>query len=214
MNTTGIIRTSSAPRVLLNETRHAAREAEKMISTAGLVAEKLIEQAKTQADAIRKKARIEGLASGKQEAMTIILESNSYRKRLEEDAKLELIDLCITLLKKITAIHRSNYREWIVDRVKIGLNDLRDQRFVKVRINPEDLRLFREKILESAQIATLDATVSLVSDPSLQNGDCVFESPAGTINSCVSECIKVIRTHILNTLNDDVMKGETDERKK
>ena len=111
-------------------------------------------------------------------------------------AEGEIINLCMTLLEKMVAIHQQNCHQWVIGRVAMGLRELRDQRIIRVRLNPKDLENNRARLLEAGIEETLGSAIHFCEDSSLTSGDCVFESNSGQIDARVTDCLATIRDHL------------------
>ncbi|MBN1879825.1 hypothetical protein JW823_06915 [bacterium] len=193
----------TATRVIFKETRQAGYEVKKLMIAAREHAEQVISAAKAEAETIRTSAYQEGMDAGKKEAMSLVLDANRYRADLEMSSRREIVNLCMTLVQKLVAIHKRDYPQWIVDRVVLGLKSLKENRAIKVRINPQDLEMYKDRLQTIADDEAWNSTVRFIADSSLETGDCVFESQSGEIDSRTSACMKLLEQFLTDTLSDD-----------
>ena len=188
----------NSSRVIFQETLRNTRENVKLVEASHLEAQRVIHAAISKAESIKKAAREEGLDEGKREAMQTILSANRYRTEQEMSVESQIIRLCIALLEKMVAIHQQDYTQWVIGRVAMGLRELRDQRIVRVRLNPRDLETYRIRLLEVASEESFGSSIHFSEDSSLSSGDCVFESNSGIINARITDCLAIIKEHLNN----------------
>lgn len=201
------IATDTPARIITRENRKASEEAAKLIASSRDEAERIIKTAEEDAGRIRQEALNDGYETGKKQAITMILDAIRYREYLEQSAQSEMLVLCMTIVRKLVAVHQQDYPQWIADRIRHGLSMLKEQRAVTVRLNPDDWQLYQDRIMELAKGETLVSNVRFVPDESLNHGDCVFESPCGELDGRIVNTMEWLSEHLSDYVSEKHQKG-------
>lgn len=194
-------------RIITRENRKASEEAAKLISVSKAEAERITQTAEEDAERIRKEAINDGYENGKKQAMGMILDAIRYREYLEQSAQSEILVLCMTIVRKLVAVHQQDYPQWIADRIRHGLSMLKEQRAVTVRLNPDDWQSYQDRIVELAKKETLVSNVRFVPDESLNRGDCVFASQCGELDGRIVNTMEWLSEHLSDCVSEQHQKG-------
>ena len=106
---------------------------------------------------------------------------------LRAQVEREIAALAVAIARKIVAaeVPAGNYQIGeIVDRLIRQLPTARD---VVLRLNPDDLTVFREAWSDSPQLAEKLDAMCVVADPSVGRAECVVQTPAGAAGLAVQE---------------------------
>ncbi len=190
---------NAEPRIILKESRDAHNKADKIIDSAKSEAHSIIKNALDEADKITENAHIQGVKSAKKEALKHIVMANNHRRNTEQAVLPELVNLCMDTVYLFLSQYQKSHKDWIVLRVKKGLEYLQDQRTVKVLLNPDDLSSQVDKLEMISKTTVLNGSVKLVADNRISKGDCLFESPEGSINATLKDSIDSIRSILLKS---------------
>lgn len=99
----------------------------------------------------------------------------------------EIAELAVAIARKIVAaeIPAGNYQiAEIVDRLMQQLPEARD---VVLRLNPDDLDVFREAWSDSPELAEKLDAMHVVSDASVSRAECAIQTPAGVAELAVDK---------------------------
>ncbi|MCY4472653.1 MAG: HrpE/YscL family type III secretion apparatus protein [Kistimonas sp.] len=162
----------------------------------------LIASAKQQARAIRDKSTQafeeekrrgyeDGLAQSRMEQsehmLRMVDQSINYLKEVEDS----LANILMMAVKKI--IDNYNDRDMVVGLIKSGLNHVRNERQVTVRVPPSQFTHVKDKIADILVDYKGIGVLTPVSDPRLKSGSCILESKLGVVDASVDVQLKALQ---------------------
>ena len=186
--------------------------------------EELLAQAQAQAEAIREQARTEGLQNGHQQAeeeiqtqtarlveaskrlLSAAEEISRLRSDLLTETEGEIVDLVVLAASKVVNQEIKTNRGVVAGIVTSALEELRQGRSIRIRLNPEDLGLIEEMKPDLAAEHPQFETLELEADPDVPAGGCLIESEAEEIDSTPQA-----RLASLGRVMDRALKGLADE---
>lgn len=186
-------------------------------------ADKLIEEAKQQADQIKNEAREaghqegleigrkEGLEQIKEEQHQIILDANAKAENTVKTAQQEALnyvtqaentiaEMVMDIADKVIPQHFIDVPQLVLPLVQNAIQKVKDQPSVVIRVAPDVYELVLMARSEYQASMEGKAELSVVSDDSLSVGDCVLESPNGTIDAKVSTQLELIKQSIRDVM--------------
>lgn len=185
----------------------------------------IIEDAHQQADSIREEARAaghaEGIAAGREEGLAQIREeeresllaANAKAEKTMSDAKeaahayvLQAEDtiaaLAMDIADKVLPQHFIDAPQIILPLVRKALLKVKDQPEVVLRVSPQDYDLI---LLARAEFqALLEGSMAVLevrSDENLGQGDCILETPNGSVDARVATQLEVIRSAVQGVMS-------------
>lgn len=170
-----LIKGDGVNRVVRGAVFEARADAERILAQAREQAEELRRAARAEADELRGEAREAGRAAGRAEVAALLLEAASRRDATLAEAETELLALAIAAAERVLRRQLSLEPERVREIVQGVLDRARRAKRGRLRVHPEDAPWVRE-LLSSR------AAIELVEDPTLERAGCVFESDLGTID--------------------------------
>jgi flagellar assembly protein FliH len=162
-------------------------------------AQKIIDQAAAEAEAIRAEAREEGRRAGREEsaarldeALDTLNQAVKERKRIIKDAEAELLRLSLKIAEQIIRSEVSLHRDVCLNIVSEAISRISDREQIIVRANREDaeyLKRYKDRLS-----AMLDGvkSFSIIEDANIEPGGCVIETNLGFIDARIGTKLKSI----------------------
>jgi flagellar assembly protein FliH len=163
-------------------------------------ANRLVEQAREQAETIQREAYVAGFAEGEKAGQKLALqkaeptlqllagllvELGRERGRLVEQHQNELIKVALLIASQILRKAIQMEPEAVVEVVDAALKKIPSGRPIVVRLAPKDLRLVEEIVKERGTPLAPGEDVRLEADPSIVRGGCRVISDAGEIDATI-----------------------------
>ena len=106
-------------------------------------------------------------------------------------------------IEKILPQHFLDMPQVILPIVREAINHVRDQKEIKVHVEPYsyDLILMARSEFQS-MLSDGTAIIEIVSDDALKPGDCVIETPNGGVDARLSTQIGLMKNAIKSVLNN------------
>lgn len=202
--------------------RDAAQvEADKIIADTKLEAEKLLEQVRKEGyDDGHAEGLEQGIEDGKarieDELADIVRQANDKAQKTIQDAKEQTADYFIRAeddivkvvmmaIEKILPQHFIDVPQVVLPVVREAISHVRDQKEVKVHVEPDsyDLILLARGEFQS-MLTDGTAIVEIVSDEALKPGDCVIETPNGSVDARLSTQLSLMKSAIQSVLNNPI----------
>ncbi len=202
------------------ETLDAAhKESEKIVEDTRQDAEKLLEKVHKEGyDAGYKDGKEQGIKDGKAKIQKdlddTIKQTNEKAQKTIQDAKEQTSEYFIRAeddvakvvmmaIEKILPQHFLDMPQVILPVVREAIKHVRDQREIKVHVEPYsyDLILMARSEFQS-MLTDGTAIIEIVSDEALKPGDCVIETPNGGVDARLSTQIGLMKNAIENILNN------------
>lgn len=174
-------------------------------------AAKIINEAKEEADKYRNDAhkkgfdegREEGFLAGKEEVdrliqrLTIVL-STAIHKRNEiiEEAEAQVIDLVITIARKVVKSITESQKRVVYDNIVSALQKLKGRAEVTIRVNTEDLMMTTKHKKEFIEMIEGIEQVRILEDNSVDKGGCIISTDFGSIDARISTQLSEIEAKI------------------
>lgn len=193
----------------------AALEAEELVAAARQEAAALVAAAEEQAVAIRREAYEEGYQqgfaegqargeeAGLEQAAGAIAEAASRAENMLalarqqavealQAAERQLVDLALAVAGKVLAREVTENPMVVLPIVQAALAKVQDQEQITVRVNPAnyDFVLAARPELQAALAG--DVALTVAADSSLKEGDCVVETPFGTVDARIDTQLELV----------------------
>lgn len=212
------------------ELQDAKTEAEKLIADAQAEAEKIIDETKHEAEELLKTTRKEGYDAGyadgkedgikdgkaaiERELADIVRQANDKAQKTIRDAKEQtseyfiraeddIVKVVMMAIDKILPQHFIDVPQVILPVVREAIRHVRDQKEIKVHVEPDsyDLVLMARSEFQS-MLTDGTAIIEIISDEALKPGDCVIETPNGGVDARLSTQLDLMKSAVESVLNN------------
>ena len=196
----------------------ATAEAEKIVEETKQEAEELLEKVQKEGyDAGYKDGKEQGIKDGKEkiedELAEIVRQANDKAQKTIRDAKEQtaeyfiraeddIVKVVMMAIEKILPQHFLDVPQVILPVVREAIKHVRDQKEVKVHVDPDsyDLVLMARAEFQS-MLTDGTAIIEVISDEALKPGDCVIETPNGGVDARLSTQLGLMKTAVESVLN-------------
>jgi flagellar assembly protein FliH len=191
--------------------KDAQSQAERIVEEAKRQGEKLVAEAQEEADKYRSEAHKKGFEEGREEGylagkdevdrlidrLTIVL-STAIRKRNEiiEEAESQVIDLVITIARKVVKSITETQKRVVYDNIVAALQKLKGRAEVTIRVNTEDLMMTTKHKKEFIEMIEGIEQVRILEDNSVDKGGCIIATDFGSIDARISTQLSEIEAKI------------------
>lgn len=182
--------------------------AKAIIAQAEAEARELVEKATAEAESIRSAAYNEGYEKGLHQLDEARQEVIAQIARIEADAvkeierfwsviEPELLKLSVEIAGKIVRHHIDEADGFVLTTVKEGLRQLRDRQEIKIRVNPEDYDLMRERKEDVVSSCDGIKSIEIIDDRRVDAGGCVIESGNGDLDARIKTQLSEVEKALL-----------------
>lgn len=196
----------------------ATAESEKIVNDTKAEAKELLDKVQKEGyDAGYKDGKAKGIKDGKEkiedELKNIIRQANDKAQKTLRDAKEQtaeyfiraeddIVAVVVMAIEKILPQHFLDTPQVILPVVREAIKHVRDQKEVKVHVDPDsyDLVLMARAEFQS-MLTDGTAIVEIISDDALKPGDCVIETPNGGVDARLSTQIGLMKRAVESVLN-------------
>ncbi|SHK34548.1 flagellar assembly protein FliH [Selenomonas ruminantium] len=193
--------------------QEAREECDRMLSEA----REQIEAKKEEAAQIgRKEGYEEGYKDGeakvREEMAEIIAEGSAQAQKTLQDAKAatrdyvqqaenDVVKIAMAVVEKILPQHFIDVPQIVLPLVREAIIKVKDQKELKIHVAPSDYDLVLMARNEFRGLLTYgDAEIDLISDQSMKPGDCLIETPNGTVDARLATQIELVRKAVKNVM--------------
>lgn len=126
-------------------------------------------------------------------------QTSEYFIRAEDD----IVKIVMMAVEKILPQHFLDVPQVILPVVREAISHVRDQREIKIHVEPDsyDLILMARSEFQS-MLTSGTAIIEVVSDDALKPGDCVIETPNGGVDARLSTQLGLMRRAVESVLNN------------
>jgi flagellar assembly protein FliH len=162
-------------------------------------AQKIIERATAEAEAIRNEAREDGRREGREEssarieeALSTLNQAVNERKKIIKDAESEILRLALKVAEQIIRSEVSLHRDVCLNIVSEAIGRVSDREQIIVKVNREDaeyLKRYKDRLS-----GMLDGvkSFSIIEDSNIEPGGCVIETNLGFVDARIATKLKSI----------------------
>lgn len=148
---------------------------------------------------VQEQARMEGLAAGRAEARTELLGAITAMQATLQDWVLQTEpQLVAMVLRCVREVVKDTDPESLV-RGSIGraLSEMTTATEIRIKVHESHLTELRAEVDELAQKYALECSLRVESSPALKPGDCIVESPLGTVDLRLETQLKFVDQTLL-----------------
>ncbi len=194
-----------------NKIKDAEIQAQHIVEDAKAEAQRIINDAQEEANKHRSEAHKKGFEEGREQGymegksevdrlidrLTIVL-STAIRKRNEiiEEAEAQVIDLVITIARKVIKSISETQKRVVYDNIVSALQKLKGRAEVTIRVNTEDLMMTTKHKKEFIEMIEGIEQVRILEDNSVDKGGCIISTDFGSIDARISTQLSEIESKI------------------
>ncbi|RDV84673.1 FliH/SctL family protein [Ammonifex thiophilus] len=162
---------------------------EEVIASLRAEAEALVSQARAEAERLKAEAVAELEAARREagrlveQAREAIRAAEEERRRLMAELEPELVNLAVTMARRLVAAELKLNPEVVLNVAKEALSLVRDRPYVLLLVNPEDLPLCQANRQKLEVLLPEGAVLRLLPDPRLGRGECQVETDQGVVDA-------------------------------
>lgn len=141
-----------------------------------------------------------GLQQGLDEAAKVLQQLDqaiknavTQREALFEEARERILDLIITISRKVTFDAVEADPEVTLKMIDGVIDSLTDRSKLKIKVNPQHLPIIEQNVDRFLKGSTTIKELSVEADPRVQYGGCFIETPTGDIDARLDSQFEVIR---------------------
>ena len=187
----------SSPKVLKREVYEAAREARDVVAVAQEKAKRIIEDAQRDCDAIRERARQEGIAKGLAEWNQILARTNQQADELAKNWEETMLRLSVRVAEKIIGQQLKSHPDTIVGIVREVLQGARPGKQLTIQVNEAEAQEVRSHINRLKEAVSASSEIQVVASATVPRGGCVVESELGIIDARLETQLKCLEDVLL-----------------
>ena len=174
-----------------------------------------MEDAKADAEAIRKAAQEEGFAKGLEDGnMEAMRRADEYLEKISRerdqalaqareemmeniaDTEEQIVDVACKLIQKLTGILVDDYKPVMIYMINQVLNEDEDSRKFVIRVSEENYTYIADNADRLSGAANPGITIEIFSDTKLQKGLCQIESDTGIVDLSMDVQVRNLITAI------------------
>ena len=174
----------------------AIEEAQNILDAAENRAEKILLKAEQELSTAQERGYQTGIELGKQEAcntaVRLIQDSSAISQQLAEQAARLAIAIAENVIGKCVEINPTLVKEIAANALKesvVGSN-------VRLIVNPEDSSAI-EAALSDLKKLTVNASLSIETDPTLTRGGCIVRTDFGEVDSSISTLVEMVKKKLI-----------------
>ena len=153
------------------------------------------------------KKRIDNLANTVSEVLSNL---EIFRAQMLEQAEESIVKVVIALTRKIIFKEPFITEEVLLKIIRNSLSMVVDPTGLKIKVNPEDLKILNESKKSLEEIIGKNADISIESDTAILKGGCIIETDFGDIDARIESQLEIMEKVLLNELNLIVKKKQGD----
>ena len=208
----------------IQKLKDADTQSEIIMQAAKNEGEQILQNARDEADEMKVKAvqsgheegykdgHEEGVKAAKKELADTIKQANAKAEKTLKDAKAatadyfikaeeDIANVVMLAIEKILPQHFLDVPQVVLPVVREAIKQVRDQKEVKVHVCPDSYDMVLMGRAEfQAMLTDGTAVLEVVSDDSLQPGDCVIETPNGGVDARLLTQIELMKNSIQSVL--------------
>ncbi|MCC6953569.1 MAG: hypothetical protein IT290_05585 [Deltaproteobacteria bacterium] len=158
-------------------------------------AQRLLEEAKASIEKERAQARHFGRQEGKKDAAHLIIEAQSLRRRLLEEARKDALDIIFAVAEEVVGQSIATDRSSILKRIEKAFGYVANARRIIFIVNPDDAPVVREAITDLAQRAGFLGEFIVRGDPGVRSGSARLETDVSVVEASIDVHLRALQEH-------------------
>ena len=141
------------------------------------------------------------IAEGSAQAEKTLRDAKAATRDYVQQAEQDVVRIVMAVVEKILPQHFIDVPQVVLPVVREAISKVKDQKELKIHFAPQDYDLVLMAHNEFRGLLTYgDATIDLVSDQSMKPGDCLIETPNGTVDARLATQIELVRQAVKNVM--------------
>lgn len=160
-------------------------------------AERILEEARREADRLRAQAQSEGRERGLAAVTELLVQARAASVRARQSAEADLRRLAVRIAERILGREIQQNPDTVVDVASEALGQAGGPKEVLLRCHPDDLKALergRPRLLSRCAQAQ---AVLLRADPAVPRGGCIVETELGTVDARLQVQLQAIERALL-----------------
>lgn len=182
---------------------HAGLEARKIVENAENRAERIIAEALEKKEEIERKARLEGIETGRAEMVSMLAIAAAEAEKMRQNAADRMIELSAQMARKILEEELTCNPEKIRLLAFKALKQARWAQSVRIKANPKDLEMLEETRGEFMSLLSNVNELSIVADSGVPIRGCIVETEAGEMDATLETQVSAMYEALKKELNNE-----------
>jgi len=173
-------------------------------------AQKIIDQAYSEAEKIKEMSREEGRLEGREEsaqrieeALATLNQAIKERKKIIKDAEGEVLRLALKIAEQIIRSEVSLHRDVCLNIVSEAIGRVSDREQIIVRVNREDAEYLKRYKDRLAGMLDGVKSFSIIEDANIEAGGCVIETNLGFVDARIATKLQSIEEAMAKVSSED-----------
>lgn len=138
-----------------------------------------------------------GLANAFRALRSAAEELSMLRDKVLRDSEDDLLDLVMSISRKVIAREVDQSRDIVLSVIKSALQNLSESDELTIRVNPDDHSMLTGSSEQSLKKELSSVKFLLKSDPALQQGSCQIDTSLGTVDASFEAQLEEIYRRLL-----------------
>ncbi len=140
------------------------------------------------------------IAAAAEKASQILALARQQADEAFAAAERQVVELALAVASKVLAREVAENPTVILPIVKAALDKVQDQEQITIRVNPECYELVLAARPELQASLARAASVAVVADGALKDGDCIVETPYGTVDARIDTQLELVKAAVKDLL--------------
>lgn len=141
------------------------------------------------------------IAQGNAKAEKTLRDAKAATRDYVQQAEQDVVRIVMAVVEKILPQHFIDVPQVVLPLVREAITKVKDQKELKIHVAPQDYDLVLMARNEFRGLLTYgDASIDLISDQSMKPGDCLIETPNGTVDARLATQIELVRQAVKNVM--------------
>jgi len=117
-------------------------------------------------------------------------------------AEEQMVEIAMAVARKIIGRELIEHNASVIPLVRIALNKVQDQEKITIRVGPDN---YEEVVQSKSEILSgmaQSVVLSIINDDGFKHGDCVVETPYGTIDARIDTQLDILKESLLDTTHE------------
>lgn len=141
------------------------------------------------------------LLEGNAKAEKTLRDAKAASRDYVQQAEADVVKIAMAVVEKILPQHFIDVPQVVLPVVREAILKVKDQKELKIHVSPADYDLVLMARSEFRGLLTYgDADIDITSDPVMKPGDCLIETPNGTVDARLATQIELVRQAVKNVM--------------
>ena len=141
------------------------------------------------------------LAEGSARAEKTLRDAKAASRDYVQRAEADVVKIAMAVVEKILPQHFIDVPQVVLPVVREAILKVKDQKELKIHVAPADYDLVLMARTEFRGLLTYgDADIDITSDSAMKPGDCLIETPNGTVDARLATQIELVRQAVKNVM--------------